>query len=343
MYVAERSTDRYGYGQRKRPPLRTDRYRALAQLLALLLPLAACGSSTRATASPDATNPPAEDAAAAVDPTTDAAVAPTIPVVDELDYLEQLKSKRPDLYASDCYSSLVLKPEYRPTLLGGMGSYASIQTKEYAAADVAADADWVKSMQAAQVLFCEQSPNAGGCSKICTAACAACPSSSLGTTVDSAKSVRPAGYPLCNFVGYLVNLGPSGTPYDKTGQVVSWKIFLEFGPDFRTTLTAASYRAFSDRLAAAGFRGDSKIPLQDGQVRFQYNDIIVHGHSPTDAKIAERVGLEMFGSSLVGHGRGLDVAVATATTGVLDWHHYLCAEGSSKLSADALSFVRFEN
>ena len=323
--------------------MRTDRYRALAPLLACLASLAACGSSTRATASPDTTNTPADDAAAAADAATDAGVAAVVPVVDELDYLEQLKAKRPDLYSTDCYSSMVLKPEYRSTLLGGTGSYATIQTKEYAAADIAADAEWVKSLQAAQVLFCEQSPNAGGCSRICLAACGACPSSSLGTTVDSAKSVRPAGYPLCNFVGYLVNLGPSGTPYDKTGQVVSWKVFLEFDRQFRTTLTAATYRQFSDRLAAAGFRGDSKIPLQDGQVRFQYNDIIVHGHSPTDAKIAERVGIEMFGASLVGHGRGLDVAVATATTGVLDWHHYLCAVGSSMLSADALAFVHFAN
>ena len=312
---------------------------SLRSLLLLLLFVPACGNAeTPASAAGGAD---AGDAPPALDAGTDVATLAAIPLVEELDYLAQLTAKRPDLYASDCYNSLVLRPEYRANLLDGKDTFDSVEARAYASDDRTKDGAWVRSMQDAQVLFCQQHPDAGACSKICLAACDACPAASLGTAIDSAPPVRPAGYPLCAFVGYLINAGPGGTPYDKSRQVLAWKVFFELGADFRTTLTAAAYLEFSTRLAAAGFRGDSKIPLQDGQVRFQYNDIIVHAYSPADARIAERVGFDLFGSSLVGHGRGLDMASATSTTGALDWHHYLCAEGPAKLSAEAIAFVRY--
>ncbi|MDP2315179.1 MAG: hypothetical protein Q8P41_19925 [Pseudomonadota bacterium] len=285
-------------------------------------------------------------------PAPPAVVGPVaVPIIDELAYLEQIKLRRPDLFEHDCWNTLTLKPRYREALLAGADDYAAIEAREYAAADRATDLGWMASHQEALVSFCQEHPGAGGCARICApglvdGACGACPDGGLPETSGTFLGVRPAGYPLCSSVGYLVGAGTGGTAYDPRGVVQSWKVFFEFQDDFATTLTPAAYLEFSQRLAAAGYRGDSKIrstPHDPGKARFQYNNIVVHGHTPADARIAETVGLAVFGVALAGHGRGLDVGFAPDLRDVRDWHHFLCEGDLGVLSAEALAFVRFDD
>ncbi|HEY8077654.1 MAG TPA: hypothetical protein VIF62_26185, partial [Labilithrix sp.] len=76
------------------------------------------------------------------------------------------------------------------------------------------------------------------------------------------------------------------------------------------------------------------------QIHVQYNNVIVHGWSPSDAKIAETVLDSFFGDALIARGRGVDVKPAGATA-AMDWHHFLCAYDVSTLSDVARAYVTY--
>lgn len=270
-----------------------------------------------------------------------------VPVIDELGYLAELRQSRPDLLATDCYDTLVLRDVYRQAVLAGSETYASIEKARYTAEERASDQAWIESQQRAELLVCSQQSGAGGCKNICNAACAVCP---LGDAPASSGATRPAmfvsGYGLCAFVGYAEGAGTGGPLYDPAGVILDFKVFFEFGSDFAEQLSPDAFVEFSKRLAAAGFRGDAEIPSDPslpGQVRFQYNNIIVHGHSPADAVIAEKIGLAMFGAVLAGHGRGLDVGTPPNASSPLDWHHFLCTGGFDGLPTVGKDFVHYRD
>jgi hypothetical protein len=269
-----------------------------------------------------------------------------VPRIDELGYLSELRRSRPELLTdAECYRSLVLKPRFRPRLLGGTDTYDSIEAAEFSPDARAADLAWLRAHERREVAFCETTP-VGGCKNICLHDCGACPAEGIPPNAGPRPAVFPSGYPLCGFVGYAENSGTGGTIFDPSGVVLDWKVFFELKDDFATTLSPERLVAFADRLAAAGFRGDAKIPtdpMLPGQERFQYNDVIIHGHSPDDARIAERVGLAFFGVALAGHGRGLDVGSPPDAHGALDWHHFLCQGDLGVLSDEAMRFVRFDD
>jgi hypothetical protein len=104
--------------------------------------------------------------------------------------------------------------------------------------------------------------------------------------------------------------------------------------------------AYANALSCGGFQGDFKVltdPQFPQQVRYQYNDIIVHAHSERDAELAEAIGLRLFTSGgktvLEATGRGLDVhdVPVGAYEQFLVWSEYLCAEHGDLSIAKARS------
>lgn len=270
--------------------------------------------------------------------TTPPAGRDDVPVIDELSYFDELVARRPELISSSCYDSLTLKPKYRQRLLAG-DSVSAIRERTYTAEQRASDAQWAASLQSAELSYCSQHNNPGGCPWICKTACDVCPSSMSSTTPSDAVNVWPSGYPLCDFVGYQV--GPRAEEaYDHTGKIRDWKVFFELKDEALASVDAATYLRFTRELEHAGFHGDSKIMMGSGRVRYQYNDIIVHAQTPDDARIAERIGLQVFGTALAARARGLDLASTKSSDGLLDWHHYLCAEGKAGIPPEGLAFVQ---
>ena len=259
-----------------------------------------------------------------------------LPVIDELAYYDALAARRPDVLASDeCYDALALKPKYRSRVLAGE-RVAAIRAQTYTPAQRAFDARWAAALQAAELAYCGDHGNPGGCVAICRAPCGACPPSMTTTHERDAVTAWPSGYPLCSFVGYQI--GPSSRAH---GKIRDWKVFFEFRDDALPSIDAAAYARFTGELANAGFHGDSKIFVGGGgRVRYQYNDVIVHAASPDDARIAERVGARVFAGALALRARGLDLASDASADGVLDWHHYLCLEGKAGIPPEGLAFVR---
>jgi hypothetical protein len=319
-------------------------------LLAAVCAIGACGPSRAA--SGDATS--SDGALNAPLATGSSADAAGVPAIDELGYVQQLKASRPDLMADPnaCYAALVLKPAYRATLLAGTDTYQSIVASLYTAEQKASDLSWMQAQQDEELALCREEPG-GGCLNTCKPprgaprpACAACKDSVAQLDGGIGPGVAVSGYYLCGFVGYSTNGGGGGPIYDPNGVILDWKVFFEFSDDFATQLTPAAYLEFSQQLAAAGFRGDSKIctdPLSPEQTRFQYNNIIVHGRSPSDARLAEQVGVAMFGAVLIGRGRGVDVGTPPNASNALDWHHFLCTGSIEQLSQEGQAFVQFQD
>jgi hypothetical protein len=261
-------------------------------------------------------------------------VGDSIPRIDEIGYLEQLRALRPDLANSKlCSWSLVMKPQYRARLLHGTEKPADIQSSEYTDEQRTLDTQWIAEQQQAELGFCVG--RAGGCSSVCNKPCGACSAADAASPLPD-DVFRIANYPLCQFVGYRE--GIPGPIVDDRG--LTWKVFFEFD-DFLRDLGVDAYLEFSRRLADAGFNGDSKIDMQPGLERFLYNNIVVHGHSMQDALIAESIGFELFGPALAGHGRGHDVKLPGKAG--LDWHHFLCSESLDKLDPDAIAFIEYRD
>jgi hypothetical protein len=130
------------------------------------------------------------------------------------------------------------------------------------------------------------------------------------------KNLQVAGYDPAYFVGYLNN----GFHGIRTS--VGYKVFFELR-DAIKDLSPATYLQFAEFLSEKGFVGDSKIPLGAGQVRFQYNNVIVHAASLEHALYAEKLGIQFFGNKLAHTGRGIDSYIGDQPQ---DWHHYLASK-----------------
>jgi hypothetical protein len=266
---------------------------------------------------------------------TTAPPADVVPVIDELAYYDALSARRPDLLASECYDALAVKPKYRDALLRRGDSVAAIRARTYDAESRAHDAKWTAAFQASELAYCAEHGGPLGCAMICKEPCDVCASAPPALEAHGAPPFAPSGYSICNFVGYQV-----GPLHRATGKIRDYKVFFEIDDAHIDALTPEAYLAFTAELAKADFHGDSKISMGPGRVRYQYNDIIVHSRSPEDAAIAERVGLRVFAGIVASRARGLDLEAPKAPGGVLDWHHYLCAEGKAGIPAEGLAYVR---
>lgn len=235
-----------------------------------------------------------------------------VPHLDEPAWLDELAARRPDLLTTPtgsvsdpAWQALVVRPRYRPELLGSERlTYAMIVAREYTEAQRVSDARWAQSLRDAQAAF------------------------------PPGPAVAVAGYDPRAYVGYRV--GPATRPV-RSGPIVSYKAFFEL-TDFQASLSADRYAGFVDRLAALGFRGDSKIDLRPGQVRFQYNNLIVHAPSMEMARCAEAAGLEHFGRELAHTARGVDALVDGEPT---NWHHFLLTGRYHELPAAVRDFVEY--
>lgn len=262
-----------------------------------------------------------------------------VPTIDEIAYLAALRDRRPDLVRADCWNNVTLKPRYRADVLSGTRSYAALVAGTYTPAQRSGDLDWIRSNQRAELSFCAANPGAGGCDRICRIPCDICPSEESPPSWQNLP-VQPSGYPLCGAVGYRLPM--PAELYDATGAVEAWKVFFEFADDQLPPPELMT--AFTEQLQAKGFRGDWKMNATSQtpeMARLQYNNLIVHAWSPTDATYAEEVGLAVFGGRLAGRGRGLDVGTPPDARDATDWHHFLCEGDPAVLPEEALKFVGF--
>jgi tetratricopeptide (TPR) repeat protein len=233
-----------------------------------------------------------------------------VPRIDELAYWRQLKnvSDRQELH-----QALMLKPQYRAEYLSGRSIVSDIMQKHYFDSDKAADERWIASHQSLERSF--------------------------KTEIDPPVAV--AGYGIQQFVGYRSG---SGRFYDKDG--ICYKVFFDFTDPTRD-LTPELYLQFVRALAKAGFVGDSKVAMTPGFVRFNYNDIIVHAGSPANARLAERVGLNILKGRLAHRARGVDVMQSgdgAHWSDPIDWHNFLSTSSDlSRLSPTALKWVNYSD
>ena len=241
-------------------------------------------------------------------PTKQSASAVESPHIDELAYWEQLRrgGARPDLH-----NGLMLKPEYRSQYLAGH-AVPEIKNEHYSSDKQDTDERWISAHQAALKSF----------------------------RADAGLPLAVANYPIEAFVGYKA--GQQVRFFDQDG--FCYKVFFDF-TDAARDLTPELYLQFSRALAAAGFVGDSKIAMTPGFVRFNYNDVIVHTGSPEQAKLATRVGMQVFGSRVAHIARGVDVKqMNTAVRDVQDWHEFLSTHTDlSALSAQAKAYVAWSD
>jgi len=341
---------------RKRP-FPASRFQQLSAASALLM---ACTSSTKSSHVGDSgdVSPRAPNAVTSAEPSGTASsgippVALSVPIIDEVAYMAKLRELRPDLVANAevCYRNLVLRPAFRSLVLEHRSNYGAIVKEKYDDGSRTADLAWMEGLQDAEVAFCRAHPGTGGCSRLCLpgaagtqTSCDACPKTGLGSGAPSPSrpDVWPSGYGLCTFVGWAEGNGTGAPLYDATGVIVDWKVLIELR-DYPATFNAQAFAAFTQRLADAGFRGDVKTPTDPSrpdQIRFQYNNVIIHGWSPKDAAIAERIADDFFARSILGRARGVDVRPDGASA-PLDWHHFLCTHEVSSLSREASSYLRF--
>jgi hypothetical protein len=265
----------------------------------VVLLLVGCGTS-----SPRVPGPPV--------PVVHEAPGEPVPFLDEPAWLEELLERRARIMmmhegsiTDPAWQALVLRPRYRAAFLASdTDTYDAIVALEYTEEQRAGDAAWATALQDAQTAFV------------------------------ATPSIAPAGYDLRSYVGYRV--GPE-LPRQSDDKVVDYKAFLEFS-DFRRSLTPARYAGFVARLDARGFRGDSKIDLRPGQVRFQYNNVIIHAPSIDMARCAEAVAIEYFGAELEHIARGIDAVVGRKTN---DWHHFLLTGSYDELPAAVRDFVEY--
>lgn len=271
--------------------------------------------------------------------------------LNQLAYLDELRKFRPDLSENlaSCYQALVLKVELRKRLLTGTETPAQLEEAESRLGEKAPDLDqvleWMKSHRTASAslgarYLLDLTTNGVDVSGLS----ASQPSSSQFQRAIQGFPWGPAAYSPEVYIGYRV--GPSGPVGDDRG--IDYKVFIDFADPVRT-LTPEVYQEYIQKLAEAGFRGDSKIPSdphRPEQIRFQYNVMIVHSNSREDAIKAEQVTTAFFGKSIIHVSRGVDVLGRSNTkTNIVgmrhraDWHHLLCMGRYSMLPDDLKDFV----
>jgi hypothetical protein len=257
---------------------------------------------------PDAV--PAHNVVAAPTPTRAPDAAAPVPFLDAMAWFEELRTYRPELAAQHVgriddpgWQALVIRPQYREAmLLSATETYADLIAREYDDAARDSDLAWAQRLRDAQRAL------------IPTATLAA------------------AGYPIDVYVGYRV--GPQRRLIDEHGY--GYKVFFTLD-DFQAALAPESFLGLAVALERAGVIGDAKVDLRPGQVRFQYNNVIVHVASRAMAACAQAVGEAYFADRLSHVGRGVDVYWGRRG---LDWHHFLLTGRADRLPAEILAFVR---
>jgi hypothetical protein len=272
--------------------------------------------------------------------------------VNEIKYWQSIGQKRPELLKNPetCYAALVLKTALRTRLLSGKDSPQVLENEGYTEVLKKNDLDWMKEQRAAIVAkgaeclkkLADDETSILGVSS-------SDPSNNsfrqlMGKGMDNDLfSYAPAGYSLENFVGYEIG---KGNVADEKG--LDYKVFFEFD-DYHKVMTAKALQDFAQALGSEDFRGDFKTSTFNalpGQNRFQYNNLIVHGHSIDDAGIAEQAGLKIFAGHITALSHGIDVMkkkdgtyIIPGLTQAYDWHHFLCTGNFDKLPAEVKAFV----
>jgi hypothetical protein len=250
--------------------------------------------------------------APAVEAPAGRSMAEPVPALDATVWFEQLTQARPGLMKQHtggikdpAWQALVIRPRYRNELLNGSGAtYETIVARDLVPDLEDADATWAEDLRLAQL--------------------ALVPSDTL----------YPSGYPIQAYVGFRT--GTRG-PWNKD-RGLSYKTFFEVD-DLHTTLSPDRVVGFARELERVGFVGDFKIDLRRGQVRFQYNNVIVHAPTMAMAECAEATGLRWFAGQLLHVAHGLDVVT---TSGPLDWHHFLLTGKFHELPEDVQAFARHQ-
>jgi hypothetical protein len=226
------------------------------------------------------------------------------PRIDQIKFFIALSNERPDLIRNDCKNNLIVKSQYRNRVLAGRLDFETLMRSHYSGAQRAADLAWADKFRVAAIKLRN----------------------------ETSLPFYVADYPIDKFVGYHVG---HKTNYDAEG--LGRKIYLEFA-SATETLSPNVYLKFTLALLRAGFNGDSKVQLAPGVARFQFNNIVIHAGSSTDAKIAERVATKFFKEKLVSIGRGLDIKINQRT---FDWNNFLCAKVRVTLPPSANSYLSY--
>jgi hypothetical protein len=231
----------------------------------------------------------------------------SVPFLDAPAWLAELQTSRPELASQHrggiddpAWQALVMRPQYRSELITTpTATYASIVAREYSSKERKADEAWAQEMRDA---WAKQQWTA---------------------------TLRDGRSP--NEVYVDMRVGPD-TRMGEDGHV--YKVFFELD-DIPRSVSPDRYFGFGRALERAGFGGASKVALRPGQVRFQYNNVIVYAPSLAMAECAEAVGLSYFADQLLHVGRGVDV-IAEKT----DYHHFLLTGGFDRLAPDVQAFIR---
>jgi hypothetical protein len=199
---------------------------------------------------------------------------------------------------------LKLKPKFREDILSRRIPLAQLRSAEYD------DQNWIKAHQEAEKNF---KPEEG-------------------------SNLTVAGYDINQFVGY--KCGKVENFFDEDG--LCYKVYFDFENPIRD-LSPQLYLTFMEKLSQSGFKGDSKIAMTPGVNSLFYNNVVVHAGDPEQAKLAESVGLSVFGSKLAHYARGVDVKQTKNDdhwSNAVDWHAFLAgANDLSRLSSRALKYV----
>jgi hypothetical protein len=243
------------------------------------------------------------------------------PKINQIEYLENLRLKRPELLRVDCKANLIAKFEFREPILNG-GSISTLINKLYSKDQQKEDEVWASEYR----------------------------KSAADLKAKVLEGYQVAHYYDPNdYAGYLVgavkpdeNKNLLTHPFiDKRG--IGYKTYLEI-KDFQKDLRPRSFQSFAQALARTGFKGDLKVQLAPGNARFKFNNIVVHCVSVADCLKAERTGEDFFGDKLAAIGRGVDVDIdPKGSEPAFDWSEYLCAKGTHGLPAEALSYVKYGN
>ncbi len=192
-----------------------------------------------------------------------------MPRLDEIAYWRKVKQMS---FSGEVVTNILrLKPKYRADILS---KRMTLETIPYSKEERAADEKWIHAQQQQEKNF---KPAEGA-------------------------QISVAGYDIDKYVGYKCGIGE----IMKNCDGFCYKVFFDF-KDATRDLSPQLYMQFVERLDKARFLGDSKVSMSPGSMRFFYNNVIVHTATPENAKLAEKIGLELFGSRLECYATGVDV------------------------------------
>lgn len=238
--------------------------------------------------------------------------------INQPEYMAKLREQRPTLVKEACKANLIAKPEYRAEILNG--SSMSLLIKEH----------YSKKMRRKDVNWADEYRR-------------------QGQAIQQMDGYQLADYyDPSDYAGFLV--GKSKPKKDKNllthpfidHRGIGYKVFFQI-KDFQTNLRAHEFQSFAKALADAGFQGDLKVQLQPGNMRFKFNNIVVHSASKNDSFLAEKVGLKFFAGKLSGISRGVDVDIDPhGKLEALDWSEFLCTRNLSELPQDVKDYVNYK-